>query len=275
MQVIKGSSGLTAEVQIVNPQVAKRMLEKCYRPRNVAMTRVYRYAHEMDGGNWVVAEPLMFNCDGRLIEGQHRLKAVIVCGKPVRFLVVRGYDRDKTFGKLGGGAERKLRHWFQINNETLPDVLARVVYMAARDEAGRIPTQSGGGFRFTPTDGLDFLIDHPTIRDSVVKGKGTVNTLAPRAMLSFCHYKFSQFDAIAAEAFLLDLVTGESTGDGDPVFMLRQKLRANRRAAAKLSQNHMLALIYKAWNAERGNIKLKNLEWNNLSDKPEPFPTLR
>jgi len=269
-KVIKGSQDLTAEVLTVTPAVAKQMLSNRIKNRRLSPSRVRRYTHEIMSDHWVVSEPLMFNCDGTLINGQHRLRAVIAAGKPVRFLVIRGYDRDETFAKIDGGAQRTLAHWLEMQGEELPDVLSTVILYAARYEAGFVPT-SAGRFVFTATDGLEFLEGHPEIRHAVA-APGTVNTYAPRSMLCYSHYVFAGLDKTLADDFMLSLTLGRDEGEGDPIYLLRERLKSDRRSKIKMGKTEKLALIIKAWNAVRTGQKLHNLRWRATGPKPEKFP---
>jgi hypothetical protein len=267
---IKGSE-LTASIKTINPQVARTMLATCKRNRRVSMCRVKRLSQSRRRGEWVIAQPIMVNCDGTLIDGQHRLRMVIHTGLPTDFLVISGFDREGTFAKLDDTGARRLKDWLEIRGEPLPEILAGVINMAARDEAGLMPTGSGS-FILTGPEGLDFLESHPKIRESVVEAPGTVNRLAPRTMLCFSHYKFAAKDNVLANSFFVDLVTGDKEAEGDPIYLLREKLKANRIAKTKLPRSEMLALIIKAWNAVRGGQTLKQLKWTSTGPKAEAFP---
>jgi hypothetical protein len=260
-------------LKTVNPTVAKQMLSNSVRNRRLSRAAVARNAQAMAMDEWVVGEPLLFNCDGTLIDGQNRLHAVIQSKKPIDFLLIEGYQQEEVFAKINGGTARKLAHWLQIRGENLPDVLAPVIVMAAKDQRGRIPTCGvGRGFILTPVEGIEFLEAHPDLRHSVAKAPGTVNPYAPRSMLCFAHWKFSKLDKTLANEFLIELTTGENEGEGDPIYLLRDRLKSNRRAKVKLPRTEVFALIIKAWNAYRTGKKLHNLRWRSTGPKAESFP---
>ncbi len=273
MAKIQTATGWTldATIKSINPAVAKQMLAVGFRNRRLQKTRIRRYAQAMDNKEWIISQPLMVNCDGSLIDGQHRLHAVRLHGKPVDFLVIKGFDRDATFAKIDDVATRRLKDWFQINGENLPEILAGVVGMAARDDAGVLPTSGTANFQFTPIEGIEFLKGHTKIRKSV-GAPGTCNQLVPRTMASFCHYKFAQVDMPAADAFFVELVMGEKEGAQDPLYLLRERLAANQRAKNKISRTEKLALIIKTWNAIRSNKKVHNLIWRSTGPQAEAFP---
>lgn len=278
MANVKGSASLTASVKTINPAVAKTMLKKRARNRGISSMRVSRYSQAMEKNEWVIAQPLMVNCDGTLIDGQHRLHAVLQCQKPVKFLVIEGYDRDGTFAVVDEIYPRKLAHWLQVRGEPVTDVLSSVILMAARDEAGLVPTASGTGFIQTPVEGLEFLDSHPRLRSIVTGAPGTVNTYASRSIQCFAYHKFVKLDKTLANDFFVSLTTGHNEGNTDPIFLLRERLKSNRRSKSKLTRTDILALFIKAWNACR---QLENgedpalgqgLRWRSTGPTAEPFP---
>lgn len=269
MTTIKGSQ-LTAEVCQVTPQVAAHWLSTNKKNRRVSLSRVNRYAKAIREGEWRIAQPIMFNCDGSLIDGQHRLRAVMTANRPVEFLVLKGFDPEETFAKIDEVQPRRLAHWLEMRGEAEPETLAKLITMANRDEAGLIPVGAGHGFIQTPQEGLEFLERHPELRVSV-KAPGTFTTLTPHSLLCFCHWKFSRKDKSLAQQFLIDLVTGEFN-DGDPVSLLRERLKSNRHAKAKLTRVELLALFYKAWNAERRGEPIRQLKWTSAGNAAEKFP---
>ena len=79
----------------VTPHMAAKWLEKNNSNRGLSAARVSAYARDMVDGNWqVTPQPIVFNVNGDLLDGQHRLNAVIECGKPIQMLIAKGCDHD-------------------------------------------------------------------------------------------------------------------------------------------------------------------------------------
>jgi hypothetical protein len=190
-----------------------------------------------------------------MIDGQHRCHAVIRSGKPIEFLIITGFDRENTFGKVDDIKARKLNDWLSIEGEANPDVLAAVIGFAYRDSMKGSPYRRDGIF-LTPTEGMKFLSDHPELRDSVTKAPATVNRYASRSMCAFLHWKFAKKDKMLANEFFIDLVTGELEGEGDPIYLLRERMKSDRRATRKMKPMEKMGLFIKAWNAVRTDSKL-------------------
>lgn len=266
MANIKGSDRLSAEVLTLTPQAAGDWLKTSLRNRNISRVRVEAYRRTMADGHWRITQPLMRDSEKRMIDGHHRLHAVIVHGSPIEFLVITGYDADDVFALLDRGYERKLAHWLQEKGYPHSQVLATVIGYAYRDERQTIPTASQS--RLAPYEGIEYLELHPELADTVSKCPAMVNGLAPATMMAWCFHAFRKKDESLAREFLIDLVMGEDQ-PGDPVTMLRLRLKANRRASKKMDRTEMLALFYKAWNAERTGQKVQVLMWRTSERFPE------
>ncbi len=93
-------------VETVTPDVAKKLLETNTGNRHLRGKTVERYAAIMKTGGWLLTpEPIIVGTTGRLLNGQHRLNAVIQCGSAQRMLIVRNVD-ESTFPALDRGAVR-------------------------------------------------------------------------------------------------------------------------------------------------------------------------
>lgn len=83
---------MTCKVETITPEMAKRYLEhNSSFNRGVSPNKVNIYAKDMRDGAWQLnGEGIMFNDRGILINGQHRLSAIVKADVPVKMLVIRG-----------------------------------------------------------------------------------------------------------------------------------------------------------------------------------------
>jgi len=78
-----------ASVILVTVPMAKNWLSNMIEnQRKPSLPTVNKYASEMKAGRWELSAPLSFDTEGRLIDGQHRLMAVIKSEIPTNFLIV-------------------------------------------------------------------------------------------------------------------------------------------------------------------------------------------
>jgi len=79
----------------VTPKQAAKWLEKNASNRGLSDKRVNAYARDMASGAWhLMPHGLVFNVSGDLLDGQHRLHAVIRAEKPVKMVVITGADHE-------------------------------------------------------------------------------------------------------------------------------------------------------------------------------------
>ena len=80
---------MQARIETITPEKASGYLKKNKNNRAVSAPLVSRMAREMREGLWAEnGETIVFNGDGRLLDGQHRLMAVVESGETIRSLVV-------------------------------------------------------------------------------------------------------------------------------------------------------------------------------------------
>lgn len=86
---------VTMNLKMVTPEIAKEYLTKNTNNRPVSLKTVEYYAEQMRKGLWTVTpESISFDKFGRLLNGQHRLNAIIVSGVAQQLWIGEGYDPD-------------------------------------------------------------------------------------------------------------------------------------------------------------------------------------
>ena len=99
---------ITAKVETITPEIAKTMLGENVNNRRISRDNVNLFAREIRNGEWRFnGEAIKFGKDGRLLDGQHRLLAVIAADKPLTTLVIRGLE-DETQQTMDSGKTRTL-----------------------------------------------------------------------------------------------------------------------------------------------------------------------
>lgn len=79
----------------ITPELAEQYLAKNMKNRNVSKNRVLVYASDMKEGRWQLnPQAIVFSESGELIDGQHRLQAVITSGCTVEMLVMHGAPNE-------------------------------------------------------------------------------------------------------------------------------------------------------------------------------------
>lgn len=80
-------------VETITAKQAEKYLTFNSNNRPLRKRLVEQYAKDMQAGNWrLTHQGVAFNCDGTLLDGQHRLAAIVQSGVTVQMLVARGVD---------------------------------------------------------------------------------------------------------------------------------------------------------------------------------------
>jgi hypothetical protein len=94
---------MEAKLEIITPQIAEKYLTKnVCNYRRYAKQVAMAYADDMKTGNWKAnGEAIKFNKSGFLVDGQHRLNAIIMAQVPVEMMVIRGVEDDIVAYDIG------------------------------------------------------------------------------------------------------------------------------------------------------------------------------
>ena len=128
------------EIKIITPEFAEKLLEKNTSNRNLRRDHVATLARDMIEGAWRLNnDAICIANDGALLNGQHRLNAIIKAGKPIKMLVAEGFAPE-TYKVLDGGAKRSVADQMNITNELAATVrLAFNFYLGSYYQNGVKP----------------------------------------------------------------------------------------------------------------------------------------
>lgn len=94
---------MEAKIQLVTPEMAKEFLQRNsnnYRKLSESVVRSYRI--DMESGNWKFnGDSVKFNKSGLLVDGQHRLTAIVRSGVSVPMVVITDIDDDVNIYDIG------------------------------------------------------------------------------------------------------------------------------------------------------------------------------
>ena len=84
------------EVVFISPQKACEMLSGHGNYRRLDKKKAMHYAEIMARGEWGVLPPVCVGANGELQDGQHRLRAISICGEGQWLTVVTGAPREEV-----------------------------------------------------------------------------------------------------------------------------------------------------------------------------------
>lgn len=267
-------AGLTQSVMTVTPELAAQWLERNTSNRPLAKKVVARYAREMREGHWRLnGESIKLDEQGIILDGQHRLHAIVEAQVAIETAVVIGLPAD-VFPSLDRGAKRTLGHNLSLMGEVCSAHLGAAIVHQWKYENGVL--DKGGVNSMTPeiATSLDVLGRNPGLRDAIRASSG-VKKLMPSSIAAFLYYQFHLRNASLAEWFFARLADGAGIQPDEPVYRLRERLLSNRlNAKAKFPNKEILALVIKAWNHTVEGRRVAQIRWRSTGRTPEAFPTI-
>ena len=133
-----GNGWPTGMVEMITPEIASKYLAmNGENQRKIRSRTVQQYAIDMATGNWILnGESLIFDSNGNLKNGQHRLNAVIQANVSVPMMVIRGIDSDVT--SFDYGLRRRLNQEMNVSTsvESIASVLVTNCYFLSNIPKG-------------------------------------------------------------------------------------------------------------------------------------------
>lgn len=247
---MRSTPPITRETLLVTPSVAEQLLGKNTKNRNLKASHVAYLAGQMTRGEWMyTGDPIRIDVTGRLIDGQHRLHAVIKADAQITFDVVRGLPPE-TQDVIDTGAKRSAADLLTLAdhpNATTLAAAARVLF-AYRD--GRLvhAMSSVPPSRAPSHVQLRELVDStPLLADGV---------RAAMRMAKTC--RLPAGPAGAAWTVLAEMDAGRATEFYDAVYRLDgsaavatlvRRVMADRAQKTRYEPATPLFYIFRSWNA--------------------------
>ncbi|MFB6626466.1 MULTISPECIES: hypothetical protein [unclassified Streptomyces] len=258
------------DIVTVTPELAKKWLSQNTHNRPLRKRAIADYARDMAAGSWLQnGEAIKFAEDGTLLDGQHRLNAVVAAGVDVTMLVVSGLPRA-TQETMDAGRKRTAADAFSLRGEVHATVLAAVLKRVWLWDQGDYKF----GQNYTPTTAecAALLKERPEIYRSVeiaVRIHQAFRYL-PQSVTGTAHHLLSRIDGAEAVWFFARIGDGAELPAGHPVLTLRNRVMTDRADNRKVPDHQYMAYLIRAWNAVRDNRSLTRIQ--QASDAPMPLP---
>lgn len=265
---------ITIETLEVGPALAKEMLDANEVNRNVSRDRVERHKRAMLDGKWAfIGDPVRQSVDGELLDGQHRLTAIVESGVTVTLVVIRGipveHQKYMDSGRVRSSADSV--RMMGIKNSTTVAAAARLL-MILTNEPGpgedwdgvvRVGQYAAKVQGFSNHEVADFVEAHKNLATSAEIGvQASRGVSAQPTALTLVHYLARRLDPYKADAYMTHLATGVDIGYGNPVFAVRETINRRNRGdnTARSDGAVNLALLILAWNHWRRDTRISKVQ---------------
>ena len=270
------------EVERITPEKADEYLKTMAKNRPESYRKVMEYAEAMDEGRWVYnSKTIVFDDEGHLIDGYHRLKACTVAKKPFVTLVARGIDDKRAFATIDVGKTRThgdlfalegyadsngvsaaaalLWYWKKGLLTNLPGPRQLASTTLKRMVKGTEYYKRGSGSKTVPKmELLEFSEKYREELASAIKSVRVAKAekIVQRSIAAACFILFAEKSPVEAVKFINDFGSGAGLSSTDPVHVLREKLlelKGKRHIA--VNRYAIMLLMIKAWNSRRDGEK--------------------
>jgi len=275
----------------ITPEIARTIKQKHSKHnRQISTTKVKEYADYMETGRWYLnGEALIFNHNGILENGYHRLDAVIKSNTPTKFKVTVSDDLNNIYSVYDQHNKRSLKAMLVINHhmkyyQTMSGAL-RLHYSYVHDmPMARMYTPflcpDANGVKII--DLLSHYDQNPGLYDCVYINNHT-NGVMTTSYWTFFKYVTQDLDKDLSEHFINCMTqpvidsANSPINDYEHLLAVKTKLMTDDKNSKdknyrQLSGLYKIAIIHKAWNDIRqtsGSKKKVFFDFNK-----EKFPKL-
>ena len=253
---------VTSNVEFITPEIAAEWLLLLDENRKYSDATGAAYARDMDAEGWVITNASIgFREDGKLIDGQHRLRACVNSGRPFWSVVVRGLPFEAQY-YIDCHRSRSFADQLAFDGNK-----AAVRMAAAARVLWGIKLGPNVLKRRSSRAELRGIINrHAGLEQSCLN---VYSALALRpAMLAALHYigKDLLDKPEQADAFATAFVRGEAGYKGCAAIALREMLVRDRLKGVRMANNKMLFTAIHVWNLF---CTKQPLDWKAIPENPE------
>ena len=255
----------------ITPKLAAEMLAHNVRNRRSQRVTVSHYARQMTEGLWEVnGDAIRFAEDGTLLDGQHRLAAIVQSGMTIESWVGRGFtmDAQKTMDQQRKRTAGDILGMYGI---AAGNRVAAIVRMVNRWEGGErsIYGFTGSQAMLSAAEVLDIAQKDEIYEESAkVQNHPDLHAMAQGRVLGSLFVLTSRVDVDLCEHFFDRLASGAGLAENDPILTLRRYWTRAKSTRSQAAVGITLMAGVRAWNALAEGRQLQQISWKS-NDIPE------
>lgn len=243
---------METKVMTITPEMAGEWLLKNTKNRHVTKRSVERFAESMEAKEWVLnGESIKFDTQGILLDGQHRLMAIVKSGCAIESTV--DFDIDpKAFTTLDTGRKRAGSDALSILGFENTQGLAAAIRVYLIYQKGRLFSDNGRA-NITNDQICHFATNYPALISLMQIGiqSGFINRLMGKSLAGGLYPLIYRSNPEKAVQFYYILESGDAYKykNGATVLLLRDRLMMGAgKTSGGMRQAQISALIIHTWN---------------------------
>jgi hypothetical protein len=226
--------------------------------RRLSDKAVKTYAADMLAGRWKqTGSTISFDTDGNLLDGQHRLRALVLAGVTLPFPIVTGLHPD-TFDTYDIGRSRSSADALEMagmqDGRRVASALA-VVIMYDRGIQSKIRED------IKTNQVLEKLIPYQDLPPALQELGNIKIRLMRGSVFDGLYYVFRRTDPVLALEYMNALRSGRNVEKFKAWHTLRERLIRNTTAIHKMDEVYVAALVIKGWNCARAGRDTARMSW--------------
>lgn len=252
VQWLKLSAHAGPQLVMVTPELAAELLKLNVENRTLRQTNIDKIARDMTQGRWEDnGDTIRFSDEPALLDGQHRLLAIIKTGLPMPLWIRSGLAK-KTRSTMDTGARRTagdaLKFAGVSNGKNVAAVIRKVLMWNMGDK------KLSSNLTISNAEIEDaFQSDALAFQRSADIGTRTYGgfVFLPASVIGTAHYLTYKIDSATCGEFFDRLGSGLMLTADSPVYALRKKAEIDKKNKVEVPDGVKLSMIFLAWNKVR------------------------
>lgn len=260
----------------VTPELASEILKSNTRNRNLRETAVDKLSAVLRNGEWKFnGEAIQISKSGTLLNGQHRLTAVVRTGISIDTIIVFGMD-ESSQETMDFGSKRSVADILKFRGyKNVTNLVSLASSLALYRKTGSLTTAIWKNVPQTPAEIVKFVEDHPELAaealEAVSIGQKLRLSIKPVGLARAAMFDVDSEDAAYFWRRIIDPVGL----DFDSPFLAFRDWALNPSRVPSSTQNatkEQVAILIKAWNKFRQGEPCQRLYFRSGGSNPEKFP---
>lgn len=259
---------------VIGPQKARNLIESSAQFRNRTLKKwlVSQMAEDMRSGAFQQHySPILIDTRGFVIDGNHRLHAIVESGCEIEVTIVSGVP-ETAFEHVDLGARRSAGDTLDVMGVKNWNAVATALAWLRMYRSGALKYRTYRALR--AFEAAEAYKGDTGVSDCV-RACHRASTYTSVGMVAAFLHLFREKDRLLANMFIEEAIGGLGGKKGDPAWELHRRWVENALSKRKAHTTEVAAWTVKAWNALRDGREVANLRWRIEVPKAEPFPVIR
>ena len=268
---------MKAEIVLLNPELAKRLLKKNVGNRDLKNRCYNSYINQMKNGSWKEnGEPIIIDKNGIIKDGQHRLMAVIEANYSYHCPIISDVDPN-VMDTIDTGTNRSLPDVLKLNGFIYNIEISSLIKSINKYQLKLKDLGDSGHDRLnviTNSMGLDYALKNkePLIRlcseSKRIHSSQKVKLLNIKQIGTFLYIIAKGFDFNQSHIDFIELICGVKADSNSCTKYVYDKILASKTGKINIKSIYLTNLIIKGWNiynscdmpVNRINVRINNYE---------------